>query len=52
MEHEAWNPSAELRVILIFDVWRPEISLQERALIATMLAAIDRFGGTRTEWKD
>jgi aspartyl/asparaginyl beta-hydroxylase (cupin superfamily) len=52
MEHEAWNPSTQLRVILIFDVWRPEVAPQEQALIATMLGAIDRFGGTRTEWKD
>jgi aspartyl/asparaginyl beta-hydroxylase (cupin superfamily) len=52
MEHEAWNPSTELRVVLIFDVWRPEISPREQALIAAMLAAIDRFGGTRIEWKD
>lgn len=30
IEHEAWNDSAEDRVVLIFDVWRPELSEQER----------------------
>jgi aspartate beta-hydroxylase len=52
IEHEAWNRSSQLRVVLIFDVWRPELSADEQALIATMLAAIDRFGGERVEWKD
>jgi aspartate beta-hydroxylase len=52
IEHEAWNRSSQLRVVLIFDVWRPEISPKEQSLIATMLAAIDRFGGDRIEWQD
>jgi aspartyl/asparaginyl beta-hydroxylase (cupin superfamily) len=52
IEHEAWNKSSQLRVVLIFDVWRPELSREEQALIATMLAAIDRFGGARVEWQD
>jgi aspartate beta-hydroxylase len=52
IEHEAWNKSSQLRVVLIFDVWRPELSREEQRLITTMLAAIDRFGGTRVEWKD
>ena len=30
IEHEAWNDSEEDRVVLIFDVWRPELSEQER----------------------
>jgi aspartyl/asparaginyl beta-hydroxylase (cupin superfamily) len=52
IEHEAWNPTQELRVVLIFDVWRPELSAKERALVATMLKAIDQFGGPRREWTD
>ena len=50
MEHEAWNRSSELRVILLFDIWRPELTAVERGLIAGMLEAIDRFGGARREW--
>jgi aspartyl/asparaginyl beta-hydroxylase (cupin superfamily) len=30
IEHEAWNYSAEDRVMLIFDIWRPELSERER----------------------
>ena len=30
IEHEAWNDSDEDRVVLIFDIWRPELSEQER----------------------
>lgn len=30
IEHEAWNGSGEDRVVLIFDIWRPELSAQER----------------------
>ena len=30
IEHEAWNDSADDRVVLIFDIWRPELSERER----------------------
>jgi aspartyl/asparaginyl beta-hydroxylase (cupin superfamily) len=49
IEHEAWNNSNELRVILLFDIWRPELTLQERAQVAATLECIDRFG-PRREW--
>jgi aspartate beta-hydroxylase len=52
IEHEAWNLSAELRVVLIFDVWRPELSEQERTLVSAMLTAIDRFDGPRRQWSE
>jgi aspartyl/asparaginyl beta-hydroxylase (cupin superfamily) len=38
IEHEAWNDSGEDRVVLIFDVWRPELSEQERQEVAALLA--------------
>lgn len=50
MEHEAWNRSPELRVVLLFDIWRPEITATERALVAATLESVDRFGGPRREW--
>ncbi|HEX3843176.1 MAG TPA: aspartyl/asparaginyl beta-hydroxylase domain-containing protein [Steroidobacteraceae bacterium] len=50
MEHEAWNRSAGLRVVLLFDIWRPELTATERALVAAMLESIDGFGGPRREW--
>jgi aspartyl/asparaginyl beta-hydroxylase (cupin superfamily) len=36
IEHEAWNESAEDRVVLIFDVWRPELSERERSEVAAL----------------
>lgn len=39
--HEAWNNSAEDRIILIFDCWRPEVPAEDRKAIAAMFEAID-----------
>jgi aspartyl/asparaginyl beta-hydroxylase (cupin superfamily) len=52
IEHEAWNSSNEPRVILIFDIWRPELSEQERQLIAALLEAVDSYSSPRVEWTD
>lgn len=38
IEHEAWNDSAEDRVILIFDIWRPELDEQERREVAALFS--------------
>jgi aspartyl/asparaginyl beta-hydroxylase (cupin superfamily) len=43
IEHEAWNDSGQVRVVLIFDVWHPALSLPERAMITAMAAGIDAF---------
>lgn len=43
VEHEAWNLGKDLRVVMIFDVWRPELSPQERTLVGAMLDARDQF---------
>jgi aspartyl/asparaginyl beta-hydroxylase (cupin superfamily) len=51
IEHEAWNSSAEPRIVLIFDVWRPELTAPERELIAATLTAVDGFGPARP-WTD
>ena len=51
IEHEAWNRSGEIRVVLLFDIWRPELSQEERTLVTTMLTSIDRFG-PRSEWSE
>ena len=45
MEHEAKNPSPELRIILLFDTWRPELTLEERTGISAIFDAIDQFQG-------
>jgi hypothetical protein len=43
IEHEAWNESDEERVVLIFDIWRPELSEDERHGITELFAAIDTY---------
>ena len=47
IEHEAWNNSDQTRVILLFDIWRPELTGEERRLVNAMFAAIDDEGGAR-----
>jgi aspartate beta-hydroxylase len=47
IEHEAWNDSDQLRVILMFDVWHPQLSSAERAMITAMTRGINEF--TQTE---
>jgi aspartyl/asparaginyl beta-hydroxylase (cupin superfamily) len=39
IEHEAWNESDHVRVILIFDVWNPHLSEAERELVSAMMTA-------------
>lgn len=44
IEHEAWNRGSETRVVLLFEIWRPEISGDEREALGRLFEAIDRFG--------
>lgn len=46
IEHEAWNDSDEIRIILICDVWNPRIPPEEREAIRAVIAATDAFRGT------
>ena len=39
IEHEAWNDSDQLRVVLIFDLWVPAIDRAERDAVAKMIGA-------------
>jgi len=43
IEHEAWNVSDKERVVLLFEVWRPELKGEERDLVSTMLAAVKEY---------
>ena len=45
IEHEARNPSGETRIILLFDVWKPELGEDERAAISDIFEAIDAYSG-------
>eukprot|EP00658_Telonema_sp_P-2_P051869 TRINITY_DN39989_c0_g1_i1.p1 TRINITY_DN39989_c0_g1~~TRINITY_DN39989_c0_g1_i1.p1 ORF type:complete len:190 (+),score=46.90 TRINITY_DN39989_c0_g1_i1:123-692(+) len=37
-EHETWNRTATDRTVLLFDVWHPELTTQERDAIVRMFA--------------
>lgn len=41
IDHEAWNDSDHLRVVLIFDVWNPHLSLEEQRLLKQFYATAD-----------
>jgi aspartyl/asparaginyl beta-hydroxylase (cupin superfamily) len=43
IEHEARNSTGETRIVLIFDIWRPELSAAERDGISAIFNAIDQF---------
>ncbi|WP_350140116.1 aspartyl/asparaginyl beta-hydroxylase domain-containing protein [Parasphingopyxis sp.] len=43
IEHEAWNSSDRDRVVLLFDIARPEIGEQDRAALSALFAAVDSF---------
>ena len=43
IEHEAWNRSDKDRIILIFEVWKPELSEAERAFVSRILQAVDDY---------
>lgn len=42
-EHEAWNDGASTRVVLLFEIWRPELSLDERDHLTQIFEAIDQY---------
>ena len=44
-EHEAWNRGADTRVVLLFEIWRPELTAEERAALTRIFEAIDSYGG-------
>lgn len=51
MEHEAWNRSGQTRIILLFEIWRPELTEEERALVCAMFEAIDSHSGEKPLWE-
>jgi len=43
IEHEAWNNSDSERVVLIFEIWRPELTEAERSAISKLLLSIKDY---------
>jgi aspartate beta-hydroxylase len=50
MEHEAWNNSDRTRVILLFEIWRPELTEIERRMVSAMFEAIDSHTSEKAVW--
>jgi aspartyl/asparaginyl beta-hydroxylase (cupin superfamily) len=45
VDHEAMNPSAELRVVMIFDIWHPALDTAEQAGIRAVIEAGGQLHG-------
>ena len=43
IEHEAWNDSDEVRVILMIDIWNPHLTLAERELVTGLLTGVREY---------
>ncbi|GIX32214.1 MAG: hypothetical protein KatS3mg125_0170 [Lysobacterales bacterium] len=43
VEHEAWNRGTGTRTVLIFDVWNPFLSEEEKAFVRTLSSAFAEF---------
>ncbi|PWG02396.1 aspartyl/asparaginyl beta-hydroxylase domain-containing protein [Sphingosinicella humi] len=43
IEHEAWNDGDAIRAILLFEVWRPELTEEERHALTVMFEAISDY---------
>jgi aspartyl/asparaginyl beta-hydroxylase (cupin superfamily) len=43
MEHEAKNDGPQRRVVLLFEIWRPEIAEEDRAAITRLFQAIGSY---------
>jgi len=42
IEHEAWNRSDQMRIVLIFDVWNPHLSEAEQDQLTRLFAIADK----------
>jgi aspartyl/asparaginyl beta-hydroxylase (cupin superfamily) len=43
IEHEAWNDSDQERIVLLFDIWRPELTPDERRLVTDLLEVVKEY---------
>jgi len=45
IDHEAWNDSDQVRIVLIFDIWNPLLTAAERDLVRGFTMGLGRFYG-------
>ncbi|MFL6854530.1 MAG: aspartyl/asparaginyl beta-hydroxylase domain-containing protein [Sphingomicrobium sp.] len=43
IEHEAWNDGDSVRAVLLFEIWRPELSEDERIALTAMYEAVSGY---------
>jgi aspartyl/asparaginyl beta-hydroxylase (cupin superfamily) len=43
-EHEAWNDGDAVRAVLLFEIWRPELSDEEKVALTAMFEAVTGYG--------
>ena len=43
IEHEAWNEGSETRVVLLFEIWRPEIGEADREALTVLYEHIAAY---------
>ncbi len=46
IEHEAWNEGESVRAVLLFEIWRPEISEDEKVALTAMFEAVTGYDYT------
>ena len=42
-QHLAWNASDQVRVVMLLDIWNPQLSAAEREAFSALLVGIDDF---------
>lgn len=42
-EHEAWNRGMRDRTVMLFEIWRPDLTDEERAQLTLIFSAIDSY---------
>ena len=45
IDHEAWNDSDQVRIVLIFDIWNPLLTAAERDLVRGFTMGLGRYYG-------
>jgi aspartate beta-hydroxylase len=45
IDHEAWNDSDQIRIVLIFDIWSPLLTAAERDLVRDFTVGLGRYYG-------
>ncbi len=45
IDHEAWNDSDQIRIVLIFDIWNPSLTAAERDLVREFTVGLGQYYG-------